>query len=442
VVIFLAFSAVLSAEELKDAKELFESKKFKEAVVILKKIMESDPQNPEPHLLLSKCYDQLFEIDNALKEYQLYQKLKYEQQDRRPTSITIQQGKNQKEEDNIENSEQEVIEVFKKIDEDFFKDLIEKRNAELETKTKKYLSDKIVFSILKSIPKDSEQLEKIYKKYEIKSYYQLTTSEENLFFLITKAIYLEFEIDKLEAELKNERKEGEYKTGGISVVKTEKKSEQDDSNEEKSDSAKKEQIQQAKNELKPTVSEPKEEEIPLKNETEVKNSELNKNLTEEKEKEVKASLNKVIKSYNKLKKAIAEILNTPVFVNSDPLSYDFFVLSQAEPQTVKNELNEKKATLTEALKKSEQQSMLLKKKVVSLEKELNNLKKKLKPETLNQDESELDKKTAEVVKNYLSLSEKVSDSKKELMNYLIEESVIKEALDKIGKTLANFNPKK
>ncbi|MFN4150661.1 MAG: hypothetical protein ACK4IX_06935, partial [Candidatus Sericytochromatia bacterium] len=83
-----------------DASDLFKKKDYWKSIEILDKVIKDEPENPEPYLLMSKCYESLFQIDKSMFYFQKYDKLR---QQKIKKDKLIQKEKN-KEVNNTESS--------------------------------------------------------------------------------------------------------------------------------------------------------------------------------------------------------------------------------------------------------------------------------------------------------------------------------------------------
>jgi curli biogenesis system outer membrane secretion channel CsgG len=63
------------ANNLSDGLDSFNNQDYNKAVIFLKKAVKENPDDPEPHKWLAKCYTELFMLDLSLKEMDLVKKL-------------------------------------------------------------------------------------------------------------------------------------------------------------------------------------------------------------------------------------------------------------------------------------------------------------------------------------------------------------------------------
>jgi hypothetical protein len=194
--LFILLSA-LDSNKLNKAIELYNSSKYEEAINILKELSKDNPEEAEIHLWLSKSYEAIFNIDEAIKENKIYQKLKY-------------LNEKKKEEVKVEKKQEIKTEVKKKIFEnldiefypgevfdysklilitpEFISDVIlQRKQEELD---KKPLNSELIIDLIMN-KKDKS----LFQTLEIKKHYLLTTHQEDI-------IYKNIETENILEEIK------------------------------------------------------------------------------------------------------------------------------------------------------------------------------------------------------------------------------------------------
>lgn len=77
------FSLSSYASSLDDGINSYKSGNYEKAIELLKKASKDDPENPDPHLWLSKAYEATLEIDKVFPETKLYNELKAKKKSKR-----------------------------------------------------------------------------------------------------------------------------------------------------------------------------------------------------------------------------------------------------------------------------------------------------------------------------------------------------------------------
>lgn len=193
---FISLSSL--ATPFDDANDLFKKKDYWKSIEILDKVIKDEPENPEPYLLMSKCYESLFQIDKSMFYFQKYDKLR---QEKIKKDKLIQKEKS-KELDNKESNNTDVItdtniqkvNLITYINDDFISDIITQR-TEID-KTKKYLNFKEIKKIFSKIPLDTDELQDFNLILQIKENYGLLNYEDNILLLKSDADLISFEIDE------------------------------------------------------------------------------------------------------------------------------------------------------------------------------------------------------------------------------------------------------
>ena len=72
-ILISSFSAYASS--LQDGITLYKSGNYEKAIEVLKKAVQEDPENPEPHFWLSKSYQELLELEKVFPETKIFNDL-------------------------------------------------------------------------------------------------------------------------------------------------------------------------------------------------------------------------------------------------------------------------------------------------------------------------------------------------------------------------------
>jgi hypothetical protein len=198
VILSSLFSLSALAIPLDDASDLFKKKDYWKSIEILDKVIKDEPENPEPYLLMSKCYEALFQLDKSMFYFQKYDKLK-QQKIKKDKLIEKEKNKESVTTEPVENYGQDSTPSQKGIlityiNDDFISDIITQR-TELD-KNRKYLNFKEIKKIFSKIPLDTEDLEDFNLILQIKENYGLLNYQDNVLLLKSDADLISFEIDE------------------------------------------------------------------------------------------------------------------------------------------------------------------------------------------------------------------------------------------------------
>lgn len=192
------FSLSALATPFEDASDLFKKKDYWKSIEILEKIIKDDPENIDSYLLMSKCYESLFQIDKSMFYFQKYDKLK-QQKIKKDKAIQKEQNKeiNNTDSSNTDTNVNSNIQSTSKItyiNDDFISDIITQR-TEID-KNKKYLNFKEIKKVFSKVPLDTEELQDFNLILQIKENYGLLNYEDNVLLFKSDADLISFEIDE------------------------------------------------------------------------------------------------------------------------------------------------------------------------------------------------------------------------------------------------------
>lgn len=186
---FVTFSAF--ASPIEDASELYKKKDYWKSIEILDKLIKEQPEDPEPYLLMSKCYEGLFELDKSMfyfKQYDKFRELKKKKVENIKPSEAIQNNNSNNTFENVSSNK------ITYLNDDFISDIITQR-GEID-KNKKYLSFKDIKKIFSKVPLDTEDILDFNLRLQIKDSYGLSNYEDSILLIKSEADMLSFEIDE------------------------------------------------------------------------------------------------------------------------------------------------------------------------------------------------------------------------------------------------------
>lgn len=193
------------AGSLEDGIAFYKAGNYEKAIEVLKKSVQEDPENPEPHLWLSKSYESLLEIEKVFPETKLYQDLK------RKRDLKNKQEAEKKlleEQKKLEESNK-VVEITDPtkiiiINDDYLIKTMSKRDMSSEVKNLQFFDHKQLKSLIISLPNDNEALIKAYKEYQIKSHYGIANPGEILLMNKAKTDLIAFDIESKKLAISEE----------------------------------------------------------------------------------------------------------------------------------------------------------------------------------------------------------------------------------------------
>lgn len=200
--LFIPFSAF--AGNLEDGISLYKSGKYDKAIEVLNKAVKEDPENPEPHLWLSKSYESLLQLEKVFPETKLYNDLKYKKAQKDKAEAE------KKAEEELKKSQENVaVEVTdnKKIillNPNYLSQIISKRNSADEVRNLKFLDYKTVRDFITSVPNDTDALNRLYKEYQIKEHYGIATPAETIMMNKAKLDLIAYDIESKKLEISQE----------------------------------------------------------------------------------------------------------------------------------------------------------------------------------------------------------------------------------------------
>jgi len=190
----------IASTNLEEGIKKYNSGDYKEAIEFFDKAAKENPNDPIPHKWLSKTYEALFDLENSMKENEIFQKLKNNQNKNKGNNY-------QDKKDEIKNQEEiDGNDKFKvdPIDDDFIEKAIALRNKD-NLQTTRYLEFKEIKTIFNTVPLDSDVLLRFNKNFEIKVYYDIANHQESILFYKSKAALLELDIEALKYEFLTEK---------------------------------------------------------------------------------------------------------------------------------------------------------------------------------------------------------------------------------------------
>jgi hypothetical protein len=167
-------------------------------------------------------------------------------------------------------------------------------------------------------------------------------------------------------------------------------------------------------------------------------------MTQEKDSDKKKAIEQDIislqKDYNKTLEDTSKLINTAVFTNTDPMSFEYYQSLETTPDEHIKRLETKKRELKIAIDAATQQIKNFKSIIIPQEKELNLKKEKIDPKLLDADISSLSGYEKEVVISYKNLGNKIDNDKARLLNYVLEQEILFSAFDKANETIKKIKP--
>lgn len=191
------------AGNLDDGIDLFKNGNYDKAIELLNKVVKDEPDNPEPHLWLSKCYEGSFQLDLSIKERRLYNTLKYKQTQAKEEELRKQALENKPVAEEVKK-EEDPFRIIR-LDSDFVDSLVSKRNLSEETKNLKFISSKAVIELFSQVPYDSGVLDSMNREYEMRAYYGVAKHEDLIILDKVKAALLELTLDEKKFQLSQEK---------------------------------------------------------------------------------------------------------------------------------------------------------------------------------------------------------------------------------------------
>ncbi|GIW22622.1 MAG: hypothetical protein KatS3mg068_1629 [Candidatus Sericytochromatia bacterium] len=151
-------------------------------------------------------------------------------------------------------------------------------------------------------------------------------------------------------------------------------------------------------------------------------------------------INDFIKEYKECENKLLELINKPVLTNSDPLSFEYYQISNKEPQEYIQFLEQKKDIFKIALENISKQVNNYKSIIVPQEKELSNLISKIDKKIMLKPIEELSGYEFEIVNKINLLKNKISKDKLNLLFYSIELNILIDSYNKANETIKKIDP--
>jgi hypothetical protein len=171
-----------------------------------------------------------------------------------------------------------------------------------------------------------------------------------------------------------------------------------------------------------------------------KKFELAQETNEARKKNIEYDLKKLVKSHNNSVEKAGELINQPVYENTDPLSYEYFKVLETEPGQYIKDLEQKKANFRIAIEEATKSIKIYTKLIIPQEKDLKAKKAQISPDLLSSQVNTLTGSDKEIVMNYNNLEDKINSNKKNLLNFIAEQGILIESFNKINETIKKINP--
>lgn len=178
----------------------------------------------------------------------------------------------------------------------------------------------------------------------------------------------------------------------------------------------------------------------LSYEIDTKKLDLSQESDSENKKIKKAELDRLIKEYNNYLDLTEKSINQPVYINSSPLSYEYFVASGSDSGVFTQILEDKKVTFKSLIDKMTNDISLLKKSVDGQEKDILIKKQALAPELLDVDIRTVEGDIKEKVALYQSLRDKLDSDKLKLKNLISESNLLINSYNDMNQTIKKIKP--
>lgn len=363
----LIFSTNALASNLSDGIEMYKSGQYDRAIELLNKAVKEDPENPEPHLWLSKCYEETLQLDKTFPEKKAYDTLKYKQNQKLKAEAE-KKAEEDKQKQQLNTSVQENTDNKEvRLNDSFIRDVIAKRNMSEQVRNLKFVDYKTIKKWFSELPDDSESINKLIQQYRLKVRAGLATYKE---IISTKKM----DLDLLALDI------------------------------------------------------------------ETKNFELSQEKDPELKKLKQNDLDVLNKEYSTSLNDMATLINTPVYENTDPTSYDYYLETGSDPDGYIKELEEKKTDLVTSINDVTSTINELKKSIPAQEKELKTKKSKIDPKLLNTDISLLSENDKNIVTDYNNLTSLVYSNKDKLYRFIIAQNNMIEGYQNINNTIKKIKP--
>ncbi|MEK7433301.1 MAG: hypothetical protein AABZ74_09235 [Cyanobacteriota bacterium] len=172
----------------------------------------------------------------------------------------------------------------------------------------------------------------------------------------------------------------------------------------------------------------------------IKKYEISQETDDKKIKVKKEEAKNIISSYNKTLALFDELVNTPVFPNTDQTSYDYFRYSES--------IAERHLVGMEAFRKSIVDGIIninneldgLKLDIVNNEKKISELKSLVSDEMIKSKDNSLTESDKINVSKYNELVKKIDDNKLRIIDIIWEQDILYTANEKIKKTISQIKP--
>ncbi len=172
----------------------------------------------------------------------------------------------------------------------------------------------------------------------------------------------------------------------------------------------------------------------------IKKFELTQEKDPDKKKVIETDIIFQQKEYNKTLEETSKLINTAVFINTDPVSFEYYQNLDTTPDEHIKRLEAKKLEIKVAIDTATQQIKNFKSIIIPQEKDLNAKKEKIEPKLLDADINTLSGYEKELVNDFRSRSNKIDNDKAQLLNYVLEQEILFNAFNKANETITKIKP--
>ncbi|MFN8670531.1 MAG: hypothetical protein U0457_00420 [Candidatus Sericytochromatia bacterium] len=173
----------------------------------------------------------------------------------------------------------------------------------------------------------------------------------------------------------------------------------------------------------------------------VKKYEILNEKDEAKIKEKKLEAKELVNQYNKELKSFEEVLNTPVYPNTDQTTYDYFRYSESVPERHLQGMDAFKKSILDGILENDKELTNLKATIIESTERISELKEILSDEILKAKESSLTQADKNNVAKYHEYTKKIVDSKARIYEIItMEQDVLYKAYENIKKTISQIKP--
>lgn len=368
----ILLSAPSLSQTLQEGIDLYNSGDYDKAIWILKKIAESEPENPEPHKWLSKCYESTLQLEKTFSENKIYSSLKEKLEKKKnepkvvsPTPVPERKKKSWDTTDSSNEEELKTVDPMDRklalLDENFLKGVVDARQPSTIENKKPLEFDEIKPLIL-NVPVDKNELLKFNKKLEIKKIRNIASHQDEIMFKKSDAELILYEINEYKEKYQNE------------------------ANSDK------------------------------------------KNF-------YRIHLGNLIDKYEKRVYELTNLINKAVYTYTDVLSFEYFSHLSVPKDIYLSDMEKKKKELDEFFKEADENITNYNSELASKEKDFGSLTNQVNTDLLNKDPSFLSPTEKDMVDSYRSLENLIKEIKENIFSYQMEKEVLTEAIHELSSTV-------